>query len=305
MRPARKIPPDRDGVGPSCVALPPGNWPTVLDFLETRFPHVTRMQWLARLRRGDVLDADGTPLAPDSRYRPHAKIHYYRDLPAEPKIPFEAAVLFQDDYLVVADKPHFLPVTPSGRYLQETLLVRLKRRLGIPTLAPMHRLDRETAGLVLFTIQPKTRDRYQALFRERAVIKRYEAIAPWRADLPLPCVYQSRLQQSAAFMRMEEVAGAPNAHTAIERLEIHGELARYALLPATGQKHQLRVHLNALGIPILHDRIYPTHAPQPDDGAEDYRRPLQLLARTLEFVDPVSGQWRRFESRLRLDFPPS
>ncbi|MGB7481945.1 MAG: pseudouridine synthase [Burkholderiaceae bacterium] len=297
------MPPDRDGVGPSCVALPPGSWPTVLDFLASRFPHVTRMQWLARMRRGDVLDADGAPLAPDSRYRPHAKIHYYRDLPAEAKIPFEAAVLFQDDYLVVADKPHFLPVTPSGRYLQETLLVRLKRRLGIATLAPMHRLDRETAGLVLFSIRPETRDRYQALFRDRAVKKRYEAIAPWRADLQFPRVHRSRLRQSAAFMRMEEVAGAPNAETTIELLEIRGELARYALLPTTGQKHQLRVHLNELGIPILHDRIYPAHAPQPDEGAEDYRQPLQLLARTLEFLDPVSGQRRRFESRLRLDFP--
>jgi len=303
MRPASHIPPDRDGVGPSRVALPPGSWPSVLDFLAARFPHVPRAQWLARMRRGEVLDADGAPLAPDSRYRPHTLIHYYRDLPAEVRIPFEATVLYQDDHLVVADKPHFLPVTPGGRYLQETLLVRLKRQLGIATLAPIHRLDRETAGLVLFSIRPETRDRYQALFRERAVQKRYEAIAPWRADLAFPQVRRSRLAQSAAFMRMEEIAGAPNAVTAIELLETRGALARYALAPETGQKHQLRVHMSALGIAILNDRIYPVHAPQAAAGAEDYRQPLQLLAQALEFDDPVCGHRRHFESRRRLTLP--
>ena len=302
MRPPKPTPPSRDGVGPSCVALPPGGWPTILDFLEQRFPNVAHAEWLARMQRGEVLDVDGVPLAPEAPYRPHTKIYYYRSLPAEPRIPFEATVLYQDDYLVVADKPHFLPVTPAGRYVQETLLVRLKRQLGIDTLAPMHRLDRETAGLVLFTIQPKTRDRYQALFRERAVSKRYEAIAPWRADMDFPLVVHSRLAQSASFMQMEEIAGEPNAETAIELLEIKGKLARYALRPTTGQKHQLRAHMNALGISILNDCIYPAHAPEPAVGTEDYSRPLQLLAQSLEFVDPVSGQVRRFESRLQLDF---
>lgn len=263
---------------------------------------MTHDEWLARMQRGEVLDADGVPVSPDCPYRPHAKIYYYRNLPAEPRIPFEATVLYQDDYLVVADKPHFLPVTPAGRYVQETLLVRLKRQLGIDTLAPMHRLDRETAGLVLFTIQPKTRDRYQALFRERAVIKRYEAIAPWRADLSLPLVYRSRLVESAAFMQMEEVAGEPNTETAIELLEVQGTLGRYGLQPLSGQKHQLRAHMNALDLPIINDRIYPEHLPEVTDGAEDFSRPLQLLAQSLAFTDPISGQLLRFESRLRLDF---
>ncbi len=296
------IPPAKDGVGPSCVVLPAGAWPTILDFLEQRFPHVARGEWAARMLRGDVLDARGDRIAPASAYRPRAKIHYYRSVAAETPIPFEATVLYRDDHLVAADKPHFLPVTPSGRYLQQTLLVRLKRRLGIDTLAPMHRIDRETAGLVLFTVRPETRDRYQALFRERAVIKRYEAIAPWRADLSLPLVVRSRLMESASFMQMEEVVGEPNAETAIDLLEVQGGLARYALRPATGQKHQLRAHMNALGVPILNDRIYPKHLPQAVDGAEDFSRPLQLLAQSLVFTDPISGQVRQFESRLRLDF---
>jgi tRNA pseudouridine32 synthase/23S rRNA pseudouridine746 synthase len=302
MRQFKFSPPNKNGVGPSCVALPAGSWPTLADFLQHHFPSVARTEWVARMLRGEVLDAAGAPLAPSAPYRPHAKIFYYRSVAAETRIPFEAAVLYQDDYLIVADKPHFLPVTPAGRYVQETLLVRLKRQLGIDTLAPIHRIDRETAGLVLFSIQPETRDRYQALFRQRAVSKRYEAIAPWRADLSLPLVVRSRLAESASFMQMEEISGAPNAETAIELLEVKGQLARYALRPATGQKHQLRAQMNALGIPIINDRIYPQLLPQAADGAEDYRQPLQLLAQSLEFVDPVDRRVRQFESRLRLEF---
>lgn len=302
MRPFKFSPPNRDGVGASCVALPAGSWPTLADFLQHRFPNIGGSVWVARMLRGEVLDAAGTPLAPNAPYRPHSKIYYYRSVAAESPIPFEAEVLYQDDHLVVADKPHFLPVTPAGCYVQQTLLVRLKRQLGIDTLAPIHRIDRETAGLVLFSVQPQTRDRYQALFRERAVSKRYEAIAPWRADLELPLVVRSRLVESAAFMQMAEVAGEPNAETAIELLEVKEGFARYALRPSTGQKHQLRAQMNALGIPIMSDRIYPQLLPQAADGAEDFSQPLQLLAQSLEFVDPVGGQLRRFESRLRLVF---
>ncbi len=253
------------------------------------------------MQRGDVLDAHGQALSVASGYRPDSKIFYFRSLPVEPRIPFDEVVLYQDDYLVAVDKPHFLPVTPAGRYLQETLLVRLKNSLGIDTLAPMHRIDRETAGLVLFTIQPHTRNLYQMLFRERSVSKCYEAIAPYRADLALPTVYRSRLMESAAFMKMEEVEGEPNAETAIDLMEIDGALARYKLEPVSGQKHQLRAHMAALGIPIVNDRIYPEL--YPDEGAEqDYSQPLKLLAKTISFTDPISRQLRQFESRQSLSF---
>lgn len=294
-------PASRNGVGPSSVALPPGPWQTIIDFLAEQFPAIPRSTWQERMARGEVLDAAGQTLHPASPYRPNSKIFYYRSLPAEPRIPFEAVVLYQDDYLVVADKPHFLPVTPAGRYLQETLLVRLKNSLGIDTLAPMHRIDRETAGLVLFTIQPHTRNVYQTLFRERAVSKQYEAIAPLRADLALPTVYRSRLIESPAFMKMAEVAGEANAETAIELLETKGALGRYRLHPVSGQKHQLRAHMAALGIPIVNDRIYPEL--YPDEGAaQDYSQPLKLLAQAIRFIDPLSGQVREFESRQNLQF---
>jgi tRNA pseudouridine32 synthase/23S rRNA pseudouridine746 synthase len=291
MRPA-------EGVGRSCVALPSGPWATQVEFLVARFPRIAREEWLARLQRGDVTDAQGHPVRPDAPFTPHAKLYYYRSLPPEPRIPFDEEVLYQDELIVVADKPHFLPVTPTGRYLQETLLVRLKRKLGIDTLAPVHRIDRETAGLVLFTMQPQTRGRYQALFRDRAVVKRYEAIAPHRVDLGWPLIRRTRLEEGDSFMTMREVPGEPNAETHIELIESRGGLARYGLRPLSGKRHQLRVHMAALGLPIVNDQIYPTL--QPDTLLPDYSRPLQLLARTLEFTDPVSGESRRFESRHRL-----
>lgn len=297
------VPPTRDGVSPSCVVMPSRQWPTVLDFLAERLPMVSADDWRARLVRGEVLDAQGRPVAADAPCTPHARLWYWRQLPPEPRIPFEAEVLFADEWLVAADKPHFLPMTPKGRYLQETLLVRLKRALGIDTLTPMHRLDRETAGVVLFSIRPDTRHRYQALFRDRQVCKVYEALAPWREDLALPLVRRSRLQEreGEAFMQMHEVPGEPNAETRVELLARHGALAHYRLAPLTGRKHQLRAHLDALGIPIFGDSLYPVLQPPLAPGAEpDWARPLQLLAREIAFTDPVTGEPRRFESRRRL-----
>jgi tRNA pseudouridine32 synthase/23S rRNA pseudouridine746 synthase len=292
--------PARDGVSPSCVALPGKGWDTVLDFLAHRLPAVSRADWAERMERGEVLDAQGHAVVAAARFRPNEKLYYYRSLPSEAALPFEERVVFQDEWLVVADKPHFMPVTPSGPYLHHTLLVRLKRRLGIDTLVPIHRIDRDTAGLVVFCVRPDTRDAYQRLFRERSVDKRYEAIAPWHEDLVQPRLHRSRLVESPAFMQMHEVAGEPNAETAIALIERRGDWARYELRPATGQKHQLRAHMAALGVPIRHDRIYPVLDPRPSDPLR--HAPLQLLARALAFTDPVTGQARAFALERSLSF---
>ena len=292
----------RNGVGPSCVGLPAGNWPTITDFLVDRFPAIARDVWLQRMANHLVVDEFGELVTPERPYPSHLRIYYYRDVPQEPRIPFDETVLFQDAHLVVADKPHFLPVTPSGHYLQETLLVRLKKRLGIDTLIPIHRIDRETAGLVMFSVAPHERNAYQALFRQHAVVKQYEAIAPWRADLQLPLIRKSRIVPDEPFFRQREVPGAPNSETHIDVMQTHGGQARcakYLLSPVTGKKHQLRVHMNALGLPILNDRMYPPVANTPSD---DYNSPLQLLAKSIAFDDPVTGHKRYFESLLSLQF---
>jgi tRNA pseudouridine32 synthase / 23S rRNA pseudouridine746 synthase len=290
-------PPTKEGVGASRCVLPAGAWPTLLDYLAHRFKAASPDEWLARMQRDEVLDAFGNALSPHTPYQPGATVYYYRHRRDEPRIPFEERVLFQDDLLVVVDKPHFLPVISTGRFVRESLLARLKRSLGIDTLAPMHRIDRDTAGLVAFTVQPNTRDRYAALFRDRRIEKKYEAIAAWRDDLDFPYRHRSRLVEGDPFMQMREVEGEANSDTHIEVLERLGQRARYRLTPVTGKKHQLRAHMAALGMPIMNDSIYPTLQPHRDD---DYTKPLQLLAKELCFLDPVLGSQRHFVSLLEL-----
>jgi len=282
--------------------VPHGGWATALDFLSERLPRVSRDEWHRRLLAREVFDGAGQTVAPDARLRAGQHLHYYRDLPDEAPIPFEEHIVFQDEWLVVADKPHFLPVTPTGPYVQQSLLVRLRRRLGLDTLAPIHRIDRETAGLTVFAVQPATRDAYHGLFRKRAVTKTYEAIAPAPRTQAFPRVHRNRLEEDAgAFFRMVEAPGEPNSETRIALLEVRGDLARYALEPLSGRRHQLRVSMNALGLPIVGDQFYPTVRRGPRE-AEDFSQPLQLLARSLAFTDPVTGQARAFESRRTLDW---
>jgi len=274
-----------------------GAWPTVAEFLFQRFPGVPQAEWLRRMVAGDVLDDAGQPITPQCAYTPKRRVYYYRAVPDEPRIPFDEVVLWQDAHLLVVDKPHFLPVLPSGKYLQETVLTRLKNKLGLDALAPIHRIDRDTAGLVLFSVQPSTRDAYHALFRERKVRKTYEAIAPWNPNLPWPLRRETRIVPGAHFMQQVEVDGPPNTLTHIAPLGVQGGLARYELKPVTGHRHQLRVHMAALGLPLVGDGIYPVLTPE---GQVDYQQPLQLLARSIEFNDPITGEPRRFESQRRL-----
>ncbi len=295
-----RVLPVREGVSPSCVVTPSQGGGLLIDFLAERLPVVGRAEWLLRMERGEVVDEHASPVTAGRPFVPGLRIYYYRELPSEAVIPFEEAVLYQDEHLVVADKPHFLPVVPTGRYLQHTLLVRLKRRLGLEELSPVHRIDRDTAGLVLFSVQRATRGRYQALFRDRAVDKTYEAVAPWRADVTFPRERASRIEESPQFFRMHEVPGEANSLTRMEVLDVDGAWARYRLSPVTGRRHQLRVHMAALGLPLRGDAFYP-EVNDPPEG--DFSRPLQLLARAIAFTDPVTGRERRFESGRQLDWP--
>lgn len=296
-------PPMRDGVSASRVSVSAGPWQGLVEFLRSRMP--AGGDWAARLAAGEVLDAQGHPVPAHARAVPGQLLWYWRSPPPEAPVPFEVDVLHHDDQLVVVDKPHFLAVAPSGRHLHETVLVRLKRRLGIDTLVPMHRLDLETAGVLAFIVQPAHRNAYQAVLRERRARKVYEAVAPWRDDLAWPMTCRHRLEDGPGdqFMQMQVVAGEPNAVTEVDVLRrLANGLALYRLRPITGRRHQLRAQMNALGLPIVGDRIYPRLWPAPAPGAApDHRHPLQLLARELAFTDPVTGQARHFVSRRRLE----
>ena len=291
--------PTRHGVGPSRITLPPGPWPTVLDFLVERMPHISRETWAERLRSQSVLNGEGQPVLLTQTYTPHMRLFYYRDIEDEPQLPEQASIVFEDDHLLVADKPHFMPVTPAGRYVQQSLLVQLKNRTGCDDLAPLHRIDRETAGLVLLGKRPADRDAYHALFRQQHIHKTYHAIAPFRAELTWPRTHTSRLETGEPFFRMQEVPGDPNSETRISLLRTDGSRALYQLEPVTGKRHQLRVHMLALGLPLEGDLFYP-EALRGRDAPEDFSRALQLLAQRIAFTDPVTGAERVFESRRSL-----
>ena len=290
--------PTVDGVAPSRQTLPAGRWETVLDFLSERHSAVGAETWAARMREGRVVDEAGRRLTPECPYRAGACVYYYREPEDETHVPFEERVLHLDEHLLVADKPHFLAVAPAGRFLRETLLVRLKQRTSLDTLVPVHRIDRETAGLVVFSVNPSTRGAYASLFQRREVSKVYEALSFGRPAPDFPHTRRSRLVAGEPFFRMKETEGEPNSETRVDLLRRRGDDATlYEARPLTGRKHQVRVHLAALGMPILNDRLYPE---VPPDTSEDFDAPLKLLARSVAFRDPVTGRAHHFESEREL-----
>ncbi|WP_068272683.1 pseudouridine synthase [Aldersonia kunmingensis] len=291
--------PVRDGLNPSRLRLPPGDWPTVLVYLLERFPS-DAVRLREKVAADEVVDGRGAPISEQTPYRSGDFVYLYRDPPVETPVPFDVEILHRDDDLLVVDKPHFLASTPRGGFIVETALVRLRRKLDLPELSPAHRLDRLTAGVLLFTVHRAARRDYQMLFAQRLVQKQYEAIAGFDPAAPLPLLVRSHIVKRPGVLQAQEIPGPDNSETRIELIESRDALARYSLLPTTGKTHQLRVHLNSLGIPIVGDPLYPDVL---DIAPDDYRNPLRLLARRLTFDDPRTGQSRTFTSRRTLDWP--
>nr|WP_245551452.1 pseudouridine synthase [Gordonia rhizosphera] len=310
--------PVKDGVGPTRLRVPTsGPWATVAEYMVATFDHLDPDDLYRRFDAGEIVGIDGSPIDRGAALDAHRFVWYYRDLPVEEPVPFHEEILHVDDDLVVIDKPHFLPTTPGGRYLRESALVRLRIRLDNPDLTPIHRLDRATAGLVMFAARPATRGAYQSLFEKRRVAKTYEAVSArptgWDPDAPtlaghaVPVVYRNHIQARRGELRVVvDDSRAPNAETLVEvggsGVSASGHAVLHTILrPHTGRMHQLRVHLAALGIGILGDRWYPGLLPESPD---DHCLPLQLLARELEFTDPLTGTPRRFVSRRTLSEAP-
>ena len=284
----RQLPlPPRDGLGPARLRVRGG---PLGDELLTRFgPEVA-----AKAIAGEVVDQHGVVLDPATVLPAGASVYLYRDLRDEVPVPFDIPVLYQDEDIVVVDKPHFLATMPRGRHVAQTALVRMRRELGLPELSPAHRLDRLTAGVLLFTARRELRGAYQTMFARGAVHKTYVARAAANPHVTLPRVVQSRIVKRRGHLQAVEEPGEPNAETLVESISPDG---LYRLTPRTGRTHQLRVHMTSLGMPIYGDPLYPNVISVPDD---DFSQPLQLLAQRIEFQDPVSGALRRFVSSRRL-----
>ena len=293
------IPPMIDGVSASKVFLPkmkpaPA---TVYQYLCQQFGHIESAEWQQRFNDGLIYDALGRILNLNSEYIENSHVFYYRFLAHEIQVPFEHEILFENEHLLVIDKPHFLTISPTGQYVQETLLVRLKKQSGNEFLTPIHRLDRETAGVVLFSKQPSTRAIYQEMFAQRQVNKTYHAIAPFHADLTFPCHTRYRMEKGEPFYTMQVVEGQINSETEIDLIEHDAIWGKYQLKPITGKQHQLRVHLNSLGIAIKNDPFYPVVQHKRED---DFSAPLQLLAKHIRFNDPITFQDMQFSSNFEL-----
>ncbi|VDR31111.1 Ribosomal large subunit pseudouridine synthase A [Arthrobacter agilis] len=293
--------PVRNGVNATRLRLPEdGPWDTALDYILDRFDHVNPDGIGERFDRGEVVALGGEVLTRDTPLGEHTFVWYYRELPVEERLPVELSILHQDERLLVVDKPHFLPTTPGGMYVAESALVRLRVDLDLPDLIPMHRLDRMTAGILMFAVDPGTRGAYQLLFENRRISKEYRAVAPVRPELGLdsaPMDVRSRIVKSRTYLLAQEVEGPDNTHTTVSLLDQRDDRGLYRLQPHTGKTHQLRLHMASLGLGILNDPFYPVLHPQAPD---DYTRPLQLLAHSIGFTDPVDGTERRYESALTL-----
>ena len=311
--------PVRDGVNATRLRLPDeGPWETALDYMMHRWGHIDPQGIEDRFDAGEIVGEAGIALDRSTPMQDHTFIWYYRTLPPETRIPVELNILHQDDHLLVVDKPHFLPTTPGGTYIQESALVRLRNQLGLPDLIPMHRLDRMTAGILLLSTNPETRGKYQVLFEKRQVQKEYECVsaaepAPGHPAVDFPVVVRNRMTKSRSYLLAEVVDGEPNAETRIERLRTFDasgapdgapdadggphRRALYRLEPHSGKTHQLRVHMASLGLGIVNDAFYPELL---DKAPDNYAKPLQLLARGIRFVDPISGSPVEYRSRLEL-----
>ena len=283
-------------IGASHLHLPAGPWRWLLDGLCDVLPGVDRATWLARLQQGKVL-FQGQPLAVDSPYREGMRVEYFREVVNEREIPFAVEILHHDEHLLVVDKPHFLAVAPAGQWVEQTVLRRLQKQLQLPELVPLHRLDRLTAGVMLLSCQRSSRDAYLSLFRQQRMHKVYEAVAGPLPGLAWPYQAAHCLQPGEPFFRMQAVSGPANAWTTLQVVERGSAYWRYRLQPQTGRKHQLRVQMAALGAALRHDPLYPQL--QAHD-ADDFTQPLQLLARSLHFDDPLSGLPRHFLSQRQL-----
>ena len=289
---------------PSKLSLPQTNpgVATVLEYLIIKFPYIDAQAWHQRMADGKVHWHDGTLITALSPFKPQQRVYYYREVESEPAIPFQETILFQDQHILVAYKPHFLPVTPGGRYVNECLQNRLRKSTGIEALQTVHRLDRVTAGLVMFSVNPETRHHYHDLFKTRQIQKTYQAITNINEGENLvgkEWQVKNRITQSDPKFLMQISEGEANSHsiirclaqTAEQSTEQANQKALFELSPVTGKTHQLRLHMQTLGWPILNDKYYPQLQSQ---SADNYSAPLQLLAKELKFIDPVTQQPRCF-----------
>lgn len=286
---------------PSYVSLPYDlTYKTILEFILDRFPHISKEDWVDRVMQGKVHFENGELVRLDTPYVSNQRICYYREVSNEHNIPFKEKIIFENENFIIVDKPHFLPVHPAGRFVNETVVSRLMRRsIEYHDLCPAHRLDRLTAGLVLCIKKRELRGIYQKMFMNNEISKSYIAIANLPKYETRKWHIKNRLETHDEHFRMcISKRGLPNSESIIELVETTNDIGLFKLWAITGKKHQLRVHMASIGAGILNDPLYPNLSAL--ENKDNYNRPLQLLAKELRFTDPVTGKEMDFRSRLVL-----
>ena len=302
--PPRSPLPQRHGLDAAWIRTPsvgrdgPPPWETLGAFLTSRLP--ARANVADMLAAGEFVDKHCRPLDGTEPFSPHTFVWFHRPLAPEVPVPFPLTVLEVDEHVAVVDKPHFMATMPRGAHVQQTALVKARIMLDLPELAPAHRLDRLTAGVLLFTTRREYRGAYAGVFQAGRAHKEYEAIAAYDAGMEFPLRVSNRIEKRRDSLQATVVDGAPNAETLIEVAEVRGTHARYRLTPSTGKTHQLRVHMAGLGLPIVGDSLYPEAR---EVEPSDFSDPLRLVARRLRFVDPISGVARNYMSSIELEWP--
>jgi len=293
-------------------------------FVQSQLKRTSRTRAAQIVARG-AYSPDARRLRGNDRVKPEQCILLWR-APWDEQAPLASLpVLYEDEHLLAIDKPAGVPVHPTARYHNSTVVKVLEASRGGESLKLSHRIDRETSGVLLLARTSEADRKVKAQFEGRSgartVHKRYAALVwgwpvetTFRVELPLELDPQSRYK-----VKMRVAAG-PGALTAATACEVHGRRVdpgsrrRYALVRCvleTGRQHQIRVHLAALGTPIVGDKLY-----GPDEGlfargadgvlTDDDRQLLELdrhalHAELLELDHPIDGHRVRIESPLPAD----
>jgi len=282
---------------------------TLLDFLCRRFPYQDRSGWQGAIDRGSLMIND-EPTQGELVLETGHVIGYQRERGDEPEVDRRYRVIFEDDGLLVVEKSGNLPVVESGKYYQNTLIEILKEEREYPKLFQVHRLDRETSGVLVIAKSAEIATRFGEQFSQGKVKKRYQALLV--GDLEEEILVDQPIKKVKAthpdMVRIRQVIEPTGkaSQTRFTPIKRSLGLSLVSIELYTGRTHQIRVHAEFLGLPVLGDKLY---------GQEDQRfvrllkgeeEPVfgpygkidhQLLhASSLEFTHPVTGETVCFES---------
>lgn len=234
-------------------------------FIQSRIPRLSRTR-AQEIVKSCAYRADGLLRRPSERVRYGETVRLFRPPFEEPEVPLHFGVLFEDESVLAIDKPAGLPVHPSATYHHNTLTALLRQRFGNDPPRIAHRLDRETSGLLICGRTPDSERTLKLGFENRKVTKRYLAIVRGRMPedegrIALP-MDNAKEGLHILMEVVPEGEGSPSVteYRVVARTD---EATLVSLAPQTGRQHQLRVHLSAIGFPIIGDKLYGPEGVEP------------------------------------------